>query len=333
MALQKINIDRDTTKPIADFCKNQGWVPPDTEIISIRPAGEGNMNTVKRALLSDGTSLVLKQAFPFVKKYPSIPAPVDRLQQEAFFYAEVQTHQALKSTTPNLIGYDEHTKILALEYIDDAEDFSFLWSDNNRSLTAEEKTKIVSWLSALHNIESDALDKDPNLEMRKLNHEHIFIIPLRENNGVSLEESLKKKAKSLRQLAAVQKAAKDLGEIYLSDQMLSLIHGDFHPGSWMRTKERGPVIIDPEFSFCGRGEFDLGILEAHLFIKNQDLSEVEEVLQNYNKPSYFDDSLVSGFRSFEIIRRLLGVAQLPLTRDEDFKIDLLDFAVDTLRSH
>ena len=68
-----------------------------------------------------------------------------------------------------------------------------------------------------------------------------------------------------------------------------------------------------------------------MFIKNQELSEVEEVLRNYKKPSYFDDSLVSAFRSFEIIRRLLGVAQLPLTRDEDFKIELLDFAVDTLR--
>ena len=218
-----------------------------------------------------------------------------------------------------------------MEYNDDAEDFSFLWSDNHRSLTAEEKTKIVSWLSALHNIESDALDNCPNLEMRKLNHEHIFIIPLQKDNGVPLEGSLKKKAKHIRELDVVQKAAKDLGEIYLSDQMRSLIHGDFHPGSWMRTKERGPVIIDPEFSFRGRGEFDLGILEAHMFIKNQDLSEIEEALQNYNKPSYFDDSLVSAFRSFEIIRRLLGVAQLPLTRDEDFKIDLLDFALDTLR--
>ena len=99
----------------------------------------------------------------------------------------------------------------------------------------------------------------------------------------------------------------------------------------MRTKERGPVIIDPEFSFRGRAEFDLGILEAHMFIKNQDLSEIEEALQNYTKPSYFEDSLSSAFRSFEIIRRLLGVAQLPLTRDEDFKIDLLDFALDTLR--
>ena len=64
---------------------------------------------------------------------------------------------------------------------------------------------------------------------------------------------------------------------------------------------------------------------------NQDLLEIKEALQNYNKPSYFDDSLVNAFRSFEIIRRLLGVAQLPLTRDEDFKIDLLEFAIETLR--
>ena len=196
MALQKINLDKDTTKPISDFCKNQGWVLPNMEITRIVPAGDGNMNTVKRAQLSDGTSLLLKQAFPFVKKYPSIAAPADRLQQEASFYAEVQTHQSLKSTTPNLLGYDEHNKILALEYIDDAEDFSFLWSDNHRSLTAEEKTKIVSWLSALHNIESDALDNCPNLEMRKLNHEHIFIIPLQKDNGVPLEGSLKKKGQA-----------------------------------------------------------------------------------------------------------------------------------------
>ena len=87
MALQKINLDKDTTKPISDLCKNQGWVLPNMEITRIVPAGDGNMNTVKRAQLSNGTSLLLKQAFPFVKKYPSIPAPADRLQQEAFFYA------------------------------------------------------------------------------------------------------------------------------------------------------------------------------------------------------------------------------------------------------
>ena len=84
MALQKINLDKDTTKPISDFCKNQGWVLPYAETSSIRPAGDGNMNTVKRALLSNGTSLLLKQAFPFVKKYPSIPAPADRLTPVGF---------------------------------------------------------------------------------------------------------------------------------------------------------------------------------------------------------------------------------------------------------
>ena len=70
MTLHKINLDKDTTKPISDFCKNQGWDLPKMEITYIMPAGDGNMNTVKRALLSNGTSLLLKQAFPFVKKYP-----------------------------------------------------------------------------------------------------------------------------------------------------------------------------------------------------------------------------------------------------------------------
>ena len=38
----------------------------------------------------------------------------------------------------------------------------------------------------------------------------------------------------------------------------TLLHGDYYPGSWMRVRER-LYIIDPEFSFAGPKEFDLGI--------------------------------------------------------------------------
>jgi hypothetical protein len=36
----------------------------------------------------------------------------------------------------------------------------------------------------------------------------------------------------------------ELGEIYLADGA-QLVHGDFFPGSWLRTPH-GPMIIDPE---------------------------------------------------------------------------------------
>ena len=59
MALQKINLDKDTTKPISDFCKNQGWVSPNTEITNITPAGEEG-----ERIHSKGAPNELKRRYP-----------------------------------------------------------------------------------------------------------------------------------------------------------------------------------------------------------------------------------------------------------------------------
>ena len=65
------------------------------------------------------------------------------------------------------------------------------------------------------------------------------------------------------------------------------------------------------------------------FLKEKNLSDITHAQKEATEVVFRKKNIP--FRSFEIIRRLLGVAQLPLTRNEDFKIDLLDFALDTLR--
>ena len=55
------------------------------EALTAERAGEGNMNCVIRVKLP-ARSLILKQARPWVEKYPSIAAPIERASAEARFY-------------------------------------------------------------------------------------------------------------------------------------------------------------------------------------------------------------------------------------------------------
>ena len=64
-----------------------------------------------------------------------------------------------------------------------------------------------------------------------------------------------KKNKELREIVAA------VGRKYLG-KGITLLHGDYYPGSWMSSRNK-VYVIDPEFSFIGFPEFDLGVMAAH----------------------------------------------------------------------
>ena len=74
-------------------------------------------------------------------------------------------------------------------------------------------------------------------------------------------------------------------------------------------------IIDPEFCFFGPAEFDVGVLVAHLLLAGNSLEYALGIFTRYDGPEDFSESLALGFAGVEIMRRLLGVAQLPLRAD------------------
>jgi 5-methylthioribose kinase len=75
-------------------------------------------------------------------------------------------------------------------------------------------------------------------------------------------------------------------------------------------------VIDTEFSFLGCREYDLGVFLAHLvLIRSQSLWRLVE--QRY--AGDVDWELVRKFGGAEIMRRLIGVAQLPVPADLDRK--------------
>jgi 5-methylthioribose kinase len=89
---------------------------------------------------------------------------------------------------------------------------------------------------------------------------------------------------------------------------------------------KGFRIIDPEFCFFGRPEFELGVAVAHLKMAQQPDALIKDLFIYYHFDKQFDGSLFTKFAGIEIIRRLIGVAQLPLELTLQERLDLLEEA-------
>jgi 5-methylthioribose kinase len=306
----------------------------DEEVISAEKPGEGNMNYVVRAVLPS-RSLILKQARAYVEKYPSIPAPEERVIIESEFYKRIQDYDGLKSWMPAIVDVDEANHILVMEDLGEAKDFTFLYQRAN-NLTTQDAKALSKFLSGLHNNSNKNSSNElmANRKLRALNHEHIFIYPLMEDNGFDLDTvqpGLQELATRFKKDDELKVKAQQLGLIYLSDGE-TLLHGDYYPGSWLQTKD-GVKIIDPEFCFYGTPEFDLGVMLAHLKMAQQSDDVIDVVTSSYKKGKSFNDNLLNGFVGIEIIRRLIGLAQLPLELTLEEKEGLLNYALELMAEY
>nr|WP_229379781.1 phosphotransferase [Fibrella forsythiae] len=276
-------------------------------------------------------SLIVKQARGYVEKYPSIPAPTERATMEGLFYREVAQNPELRQYMPELLGLDEAENLLVLDDLGEASDFLECYK-TGQSLQPGELTALVTYLSVLHNqFLTDRLNPAfANEAMRTLNHEHIFVYPFLASNGFDLDGI----QAGLQDVAAPYKkkpladAARALGERYLADQVgmpATLLHGDYYPGSWLRTQS-GVKIIDPEFCFYGPAEFDLGVMLAHMHLAQQPETVHQQVQAEYVRHASFNEQLLRQFTGIEILRRLIGIAQLPVSLLLDEKARLLELA-------
>jgi 5-methylthioribose kinase len=147
------------------------------------------------------------------------------------------------------------------------------------------------------------------------------------DNGLDLDTitpGLKERTRQLIANAEYVDAVSELGSLYLEDGDC-LLHGDFYPGSWVSSSD-DVWVIDPEFCFFGPGEFDIGILIGHLLLAGRELSYAHRVFAYYTPSTAFDVELALRFAGIEIMRRIVGVAQLPLRADLKYKGELLDLS-------
>src|SRR6185369_3978544 len=101
-----------------------------------------------------------------------------------------------------------------------------------------------------------------------------------------------------------------------------LLHGDYFPGSWLRMAD-GVKIIDPEFCFFGPPEFEIGVMLAHLYLARQPEDTIAAVVDFYRARAPLEERLARQFAGVEIMRRLVGVSQLPLPYGPEEKEELL----------
>ncbi len=311
-----------------------GWLGPFERVQSCETAGEGNMNLTLRIETST-RRFILKQARPWVEKYPSIPAPWERGEVEQAFYAAVSQVPGVASLMPEIYGADPHARIIAMELLEDASDFTDLYQ-TRQALDAETLTTLAHYAATLHTSLAPPFDAQlQNSAMRVLNHEHMYVLPWQTELSLPLDEfepGLSSVAAELRESQVANDIVAMLGEIYLSDGA-TLLHGDFFPGSWMRTAQ-GLRVIDPEFCFPGPPEFDLGVAIAHLRLCAQNIEAPYTFLEAYANRAgrSLNHSQLARFAAAEVVRRIIGVAQLPLPRGGDFRARAVKAASATLYS-
>lgn len=323
---ESIYLDLHHPQELFDLLYQNGWIEPSAKILSVEKPGEGNMNFVVR-VKTDSGSVIVKQSRPWVEKYPQIAAPVERIFVEAEFYKALTSDRFYYNFCPAIIGFDAKNFLLALEDLGTSADCTFLYQRTS-VLEKHELVRLTDFISHLHNHRLGNKKNFPdNTELKKLNHTHIFYYPYLEENGFSLdtiqpglqEVSIKYKTNTL-----LKEHLKTLGDIYLQKGK-TLIHGDYYPGSWLKTTG-GLKIIDPEFSHYGHAEFDLGVMIAHLKMAHMGSDTLNSVVRNYKMPEGFSIQLFLRFCGVEIMRRIIGLAQLPLDLSVGEKSEVLDFA-------
>ncbi len=309
--------------------RRTNWIAKDVYVTNAETAGDGNMNLVERLYLSDGRTLILKRARAWVEKYPDIPAPVERANVEAAFYKAVASTNAGEHM-PSHLGFDHGECANLYQDLGEGKDGMFAYGRGGE-LPIDHLNAVADWTSALHAlpVSDDMRAQFDNKAMRTLNALHIFDFPLDPDNGFSVDEitpGLQSVADRLKADEAFVKAVKEVGALYGGASQHSddvLLHGDLYPGSWIATGD-GLFVIDPEFCWIGPAEWDLGVLIAHLKLSEQPSALSDQLIKRYGRP--LNDSLLQKITGIEMMRRLIGVAQLPLEMDLTGKTALLDEA-------
>ena len=286
------------------------FLRPAERVLSVRSAGAGNMNVTLR-VITNQREFVLKQSRPWVAAFPQLAAPVERIFTEARYLEVTAANKQLAARSPRVLGRDDANYVLLTEFIELAEDAG-VWYDSRRAVDEDQLRQLLHYLSALHGLR--APEFPANRKLRELNHAHVFDLPFRPDNGFPLDDiepGLAAVAAPFQNDEALRAEASRLGEKYLADGGRCLLHGDFYPGSFLLHGEN-VTVIDGEFAFVGPPEYDLGVLMAHLILARSPAGIMRAIDREYQKPAGFSAGLARAFCYVEIIRRLIGIAQLPV---------------------
>jgi len=290
------------------------------KIVQTEDFDSGNMNLSLRLHFAGGETLFCKQGRPWVEKYPDVAAPVGRTSFEGWFLDKL-AGSSVAEDIPTIVGRSDEDQILILEDLGSTRDGIYLYEN---AIKKDFAAPLV-FLAKLHAFELEDLvvPFSNNLAMRQLNAFHMYEFPFGKDSAKFLEDNLQELTPlhtKVMDFAAKNNFASDLKEHYLTGATKDsrLLHGDFYPGSWIYQTSGRFVCIDPEFGFLGPREFDVGVLIGHAMFCGIKI-EPDDLHPYIAAHPETNIQLAYRFAGCEILRRLFGLAQLPLQTDVDQK--------------
>ncbi|MGH9888861.1 MAG: phosphotransferase, partial [bacterium] len=238
----------------------------DPDGAAVEPAGDGNINWVRRVRAANGRSFVVKQARPALERFPAYQVTTERMIFEAR-YGEV-----VRSLVPGQAGvlpdvrfFDAPERVLVMEDLGDAPRLDHLLADG-RAVPAT-LAELGEFLGAVHRAtreEAESLaPKFANEEMRALHGEHIFSLPFAAND-FPIEPRLRALADDLLARPGLRERIAELRARYYGERE-ALVHGDVQAGNVLVQGVR-PRLVDAEIAHVGDPAFDLGQALAHVHV-------------------------------------------------------------------
>ncbi len=246
---------------VGDYLRRTGIAPPGVEL-SVAPAGDGNINWVRRARAADGRSWIVKQARPALERFPQYRASTERIVFEARYF-ELTRPLDGEGVCPRVLLFDAEARVLVLEDLGAAERLDDHLA-RGADATAALRT-LGSFLGRAHAAlrGPDLGERFRNDEMRRLHGDHIFRLPFQPND-FELSAPVRARAERLWADAELCDVAARAYARYLRPQG-ALLHGDVQAGNVLLPSS-GPKLLDAEIAHIGDPAFDAGTLLAHLLL-------------------------------------------------------------------
>ena len=310
----------------------------DPKAITVEPAGDGNINWVRRA--RDGRqSWIVKQARPALERFPQYHASTERIVFEERWFAIARPLDA-RGVCPRVLDFDAEARVLVLEDLGDAErlDHALLRGVEAGAVLRD----VAELLAAVHSATRDPAlaARFANTDMHRLHGEHVFVLPFAAND-FPLEPALRARAERVWQDAELRAIAAAAYRRY-GEPRGALVHGDVQAGNVLILPGGRAKLLDAEIAHVGDPSFDVGLLLAHVLLPALARGTLDAAVaacastwsayaraHGEGAPPFADAARHAGI---EVMRRTIGAARVAAVQDTTTALAAVDLACALIRT-
>lgn len=326
---------------LPDHLRRLGLAGP-RDPIAVEPAGDGNINWVRRATLGGDArrSYVIKQARPALERFPQYQAPTERIVCEAR-YLEIAAAWDADGVLPQVLAFDAPNRVLVLEDLGAAERLDAALERGTEPSAA--LVSLAAFLGRVHRGtrgDESLVPRFANASMQRLHGDHIFALPFSENDFV-LPPRTAARAAELRGDAQLRRTAASAYARYLEPRG-ALVHGDVQAGNILLPGD-GVKLLDAEIAHVGDPAFDLGMLLAHRLLPAAALGESQRAgptlaacWEAYRAahgeaglPALADALRYAGL---ELLRRTIGAARVSAVTSDEAGLRVIEAGLSLVRA-